>query len=113
MRPNATQLSAQDYKMMLKEIGNLNRRGMQHANDGDLSTAFLRIDAGLSLARVLDKKCIEAKLLNSLGILYTMDHQWDKALLTYDQAMKIVNEYYGKENILYQTLGKNIAYLLT
>ena len=56
MRPNATQLSAQDYKMMLKEIGNLNRRGMQHANDGDLSTAFLRIDAGLSLARVLDKK---------------------------------------------------------
>ncbi len=113
MRQEAIRISAQDYKKLLKQIGNLNRTGMQHANEGDLTTAFLQIYAALSLARVLDKKCIEAKILNSLGILHTMGKKWDTALLHYEEAMDIVVTHYGKNNVLYQTLGKNISYLFT
>ncbi|MCG8567959.1 MAG: tetratricopeptide repeat protein [Desulfobacterales bacterium] len=111
MEPSPHRLSAREYKKTLREIGSLNRTGMQDANDGNFPSAFSRILTALSMARELDKKCIEAKVLNSLGILHAMEKRWDQALLTYDQAMDIVAEHYGTNNVLYQTLGKNMLYL--
>ena len=112
MPTGPARLSAQEYKQTLKRIGILNRAGMEYANEKQFPEAFLKIDTALCLARRLNKKCIEAKVLNSLGIFYTMVKQWDQALLCYDEAIGLVADHYGTDNILFQTLGKNMAYLL-
>ncbi|CCK81462.1 uncharacterized protein TOL2_C33050 [Desulfobacula toluolica Tol2] len=85
---------------------------MEAGNNGDFDTAFLNITEALDHTRALDKKCLEAKLLNNLGILYTMQGAWDTALLNYDESLDIVVKYYGNTNFLYRTLQKNIQYLL-
>ena len=113
MPSSSTRLSPQEYKQTLKRIGILNRTGMEYANQGNFPEAFIKIDTALHLAQKINKKCIEAKVLNSLGIVYTMVKQWDEALLCYDEAIGIVADHYGTENVLFQTLGKNLSYLFT
>lgn len=98
-------------KSLLKQIGNLSRAGMEAGNAGDFDRAFFNLEEALSLSRELDKKCLEAKLLNNLGTLYTMDGNWEKALISYDRSMTLVTRHYGTRNILYKTLQKNILYL--
>ena len=98
-------------RKLLKQIGNLSRTGMEAGNAGNFEKAFLNMDEALSLSRELDKKCLQAKLLNNLGLLYTMNGAWDKAMTTYDRSMSIVTRYYGTQNFLYKTLQKNIKYL--
>lgn len=97
----------------LKRIGSLNRTAMAAGNARDFKTAFPRMNDALSATRRLDKKCLEAKLLNNMGNLYTMSGQWDKALLAYERSMDIVTEFYGTDNILYKTLQKNLVYLFS
>lgn len=92
-------------------IGNLSRTGMKAGNTGDFGMAFLNIEDALSLSRDLNKKCLEAKLLNNLGILHTMNGTWDKAMVAYDESLNIVSDHYGTRNFLYKTLQKNIGYL--
>lgn len=106
-------ISRKCLRKLLKMIGNLSRTGMKAGNAGDFDKAFLNIEDALSLTRELDKKCLEAKLLNNLGILYTMYGAWDKALLIYDKSLDIVTDHYGTHNYLYKTLQKNIGYLLS
>lgn len=106
-------MSPSALRKLLRLIGSLSRTGMEAGNNGDFKTAFMVMDDALSYARDLDKKCLEAKLLNNLGLLYTMKGQWDRALLTYDQSMGLVTEHYGRDNILYRTLQKNMAYLFS
>jgi len=100
-------------KSLLKQIGNLNRTGMTAGNSGNFDTAFMNMNEAISLSRELDKKCLEAKLLNNLGLLYTMEGAWEKALSAYDRSMELVTEHYGTQNILYKTLQKNMIYLFT
>ncbi len=100
-------------KYQLKHIGTLNRTAMDAGNASDFNTAFPRMKEALAWTRRLDKKCLEAKLLNNMGNLYTMSGQWDKAILVYERAMNIVTEHYGTANILYKTLQKNIIYLFS
>lgn len=104
-------LSPGFLKSMLKQIGNLSRTGMAAGNAGAFDQAFMQMEEALSLTRELDKKCLEAKLLNNLGLLYTMNGTWDKAMVAYDRSMDIVTRHYGTRNILYKTLQKNIGYL--
>lgn len=99
-------------KSLLKQIGNLSRTGMAAGNSGDFDTAFFHLEEALSLSRELDKKCLEAKLLNNLGLLYTMSGAWDRAMPLFDRAMEMVTRHYGTRNILYKTLQKNITYLI-
>ena len=98
-------------KSLLKQIGNLSRTGMAAGNAGDFDQAFMSLEEALSLSRELDKKCLEAKLLNNLGLVYTMSGAWDKAMISYERSMTIVTRHYGTGNILYKTLQKNISYL--
>lgn len=98
-------------KSQLKIIGELNRTGMKAGNAGDFDRAFLNIEDALSLCRDMDKKCLEAKLLNNLGILHTMNGRWDRAMAAYDESLSIVSDNYGTKNFLYRTLKKNIGYL--
>ncbi len=105
-------LSPKCLKRLLKLIGNLSKTGMEAGNAGNFDKAFLNMEDALTYARELDKKCLEAKLLNNMGNLYTMSGEWDKALLNYEQAITIVTDNYGKANILYKTLQKNLGYLL-
>ncbi len=98
-------------RSLLKLIGNLSRTGMYAGNNGDFDKAFLCLEDALALSRDLDKKCLEAKLLNNLGNLHTMNGSIDKAMAAYDESMHIVCDHYGTGNFLYKTLQKNIAYL--
>ncbi len=98
-------------KSLLKSIGNLNRTGMEAGNSRNFDTAFSNIEYALSLSRDLNKKCLEAKLLNNLGLLYTMNGTIDKAMAAYDDSLNIVSDHYGTQNYLYKTLQKNIGYL--
>ena len=107
-----SKLTPKCLKRMLKLIGGLSRTGMEAGNAGNFDKAFLNMEDALSYARELDKKCLEAKLLNNMGNLYTMSGQWDNALLSYEQSMAIVTAHYGCTNILYKTLQKNLGYLL-
>ena len=104
-------LSPGFIKSLLKQIGNLSRTGMAAGNLGDFDKAFLNLEEALSLCRELDKKCLEAKLLNNLGLVCTMSGAWEDAIFAYDRAMEIVTEHYGTRNGLYRTLQKNITYL--
>lgn len=110
-RSNKEVLSPAILRYRLKLIGSLSRKAMEAGNNNDLDLAFLNITKALALSQELDKKCLEAKLLNNLGILYTMQGTWDTALLKYDQALDMVARHYGTDNVLYRTLQKNILYL--
>lgn len=102
-------LPPRKLKAALKLIGNLSRNGMTAGNAGDFDTAFLNLDDALAYARELDKPCLEAKLLNNLGLLHIQSGQWDRALLSFEQSMSMVTEHYGRDNILYRTLQKNLG----
>jgi len=104
-------VSPKTLKYLLKMIGNLSRTGMQAGNNGDFDQAFSNMNEALDYTKELDKKCLEAKLLNNFGLLYTMQGAWDKAMLKYEQSLDIVVAHYGTSNILYRTLQKNILYL--
>ncbi len=106
-------MSTTTLKQQLKRIGTLSREGMDAGNKGDFETAFLNMGRALAHARDLNKKCLEAKILNNLGILYTLQGAWDEALYSYDKSMTIVVDCYGTDNFLYKTLQKNILYLFT
>ena len=106
-----TTLTSEVLKCLLKQIGNLSRTGMEAGNFGNFEKAFLNLEEALSLCRELDKKCLEAKLLNNLGILYAQSGTWDRAMESYDRSMQIVTRHYGIGNILYKTLQKNISCL--
>lgn len=102
-----------ELKQMLKRIGRLSRAGMEAGNRGDFKEAFFQMDLALSCANKLGKKCLEAKLLNNIGILYTLQGKWDAALLNYDKSIGIVSDHYGMDNILFKTLQKNMACLFS
>ena len=104
-------LTPGQLRRLLKQIGNLNRTGMKAGNTGNFDQAFLNLEDALSLSRDLGKACLEAKLLNNLGILYTQSGAWDKAMLTYDRSLNMVIDHHGTRNFLYKTLQKNIGTL--
>lgn len=106
-------LAMGELRAQLKLIGGLSRAGMNAGNKGDFESAFGNMEDALFFARKLDKDCLVAKLLNNLGILYTQNGEWDKAMLSYEQSIDIVSDRYGTENYLYKTLQKNITHLFT
>lgn len=112
-KSNPSGLPRQKLKLMLKLIGTLSRSGMVAGNNGDFNLAFLNCKQALLLAMELKKKCLVAKLLNNLGVLYYQSGAWDEALLSYEKSMNIVVKNYGPHNILYKTIQKNITCLFS
>lgn len=108
-KSNHYRLPKQKLKLMLKSIGTLSRTGMFDGNNGDFDSAFHNCNQALLLAMELNKKCLVAKLLNNLGILYYQSGAWDQALLSYERSMSIVIKHYGQHNVLYKTIQKNIS----
>ena len=108
---NRPSVAPRVLRQLLKVIGNLSRTGMAAGNQGDFETAFLNLEDALAMSRELDKKCLEAKILNNLGILHTMNGSRENAMAAYDDSLTIVSSHYGRENFLYKTLQKNIGHL--
>lgn len=106
-----TDTDSKELKKQLKLIGSLNRAGMNCGNSGDFDAAISNLKDAVLFSKTLDKACLNAKLLNNMGILYTQKGVWDKALLLFDQAMDLVVSQYGTQNYLYKTIQKNIGYL--
>jgi lipopolysaccharide biosynthesis glycosyltransferase len=103
--------SHDNLTVMDKMISTLALRGMASGNDGDFNTAFLNMELALWMTQHLNKKCLEAVLLNNLGLLYTMQGAWDKAMLTFDCAMEIAFEFCTSNDNFLSTLNKNISCL--
>lgn len=96
---------------MDKMIRALTLRAMAAGNEKDFNTAYLNMDLAMWMAQSLEKKCLEAALLNNLGLLYTMQGSWDKAMLTFDRAMEIALASCTSHDNFLSTLKKNIACL--
>jgi len=111
-KANKLDITPKCLRSIMKTIGHLSRTGMEAGNNRNFSKAFLNMDDALSLSKELNKKCLEAKILNNFGLLYTMNGKWDKALLMFDQSLTIVVDHYGTHNILYKTIQKNLGTLL-
>lgn len=96
---------------MDKVVETLTLRAMTAGNDGDFDTAFLNMDLALWLSQSLKKKSLEAVLLNNLGLLYTMEGSWDRAMLTFDRSMEIAVEFCLPHDNFLITLKSNISCL--
>ena len=104
--------SASDYQTQIEGIISiLTLRAMAAGNDGDFETAFLTMEFVLWLAQSLEKKCLEAAVLNNFGLLYTLQGAWDKAMLTFDRSMEIAYESCPSQSNFLSTLTKNISCL--
>ena len=108
------QFSPSDYLTdMDGVIKHLTLRAMAAGNNGDFRSAFTDIEVALWLSQSLKMKCMEAVLLNNLGLLYTMTGAWDKGMLSFDRAMELAMEYCPSQNNFLNTLKKNISALFS
>ncbi len=96
---------------MEKIVQTLTLRAMAAGNNGDFETAFSTMELALWLSRSLDKKCLEAVLLNNMGLIHTMNGSWDEAMLTFDQSMELAMVYCPYQGNFLAILKKNIACL--
>lgn len=104
--------NAYDYlDEMDKIIRTLTLRAMAEGNEKDFHAAFLNMELALWMSRSLGKKCLEATLLNNLGLLYIMQGAWDKAMLTFDRSMETASASCSSGNNIFATLKKNISSL--
>ena len=104
--------SPSDYQAQVEEmIGSLTLRAMAAGNNGDFKTAFLNMELALWMIQSLEKKCLEASLLNNLGLLYTMQGAWDRAMLTFDHSMEIAIDSCTSQSNFRSILDKNISCL--
>ncbi len=104
--------SRSDYQNQIEEmIGVIVLRAMAAGNDGHFNTAYLNMELALWMTQGLGKKCLEAALLNNLGLLHTMHGAWDRALLTFDRSMKIAFDSCNSQGNFLSILNKNISCL--
>lgn len=96
---------------MQKVVGTLTMRAMAAGNDGDFKTAFSNMEVALWLSQNLEKKCLEAVLMNNLGLLHTLEGAWDKAMLDFDCAMVLAMGSCPANTNFLATIKKNIACL--
>ncbi|THB72533.1 MAG: tetratricopeptide repeat protein [Desulfobacteraceae bacterium] len=96
---------------MEKVITTLTLKGMAAGNDGDFKMAFSDMEAALWLSQSLEKRCLEAVLLNNLGLLHTMNGAWDRALFFYECSMEIAADACPSDDTFLSTLKKNISCL--
>lgn len=104
--------SSSDYQTQIKEmIVTLTLRAMAAGNDDDFKTAFSNMELALWMSQSLEKKGLEAALLNNLGLLYTMQGAWDRAMLTFDHSMEIAFDSCTSQGNFLSILNKNISCL--
>ncbi|MCG8635287.1 MAG: tetratricopeptide repeat protein [Desulfobacterales bacterium] len=96
---------------MDKMIRALTLRGMAAGNEGDFDSAFINLELALWMAQSLGKRCLEATLLNNLGLIYTMQGAWDRAMLTFNRSMEIALGACPSHGHFLVTLKKNISCL--
>ncbi len=96
---------------MDKIVQTLTLRSMSDGNNGDFETAFSTMELAMWLSRSLDKKCLEAVLLNNMGLILTMKGAWDEALLTFDQSMELAMVSCPSHGNFFTILKNNIASL--
>lgn len=96
---------------MEKVIQTLTLRSMAAGNNKDFKTAFLNMELALWLAQSLEKKCLEAVLLNNLGLLHTLKGSWDRAMLFFDAAMTLAMESCPSNARFLATIRRNISCL--
>lgn len=94
-----------------KVIETLTLRAMAAGNDEDFETAFTHMETALLLAQTLKKKCLEAVLLNNMGLIYTLKGDWDSGMLSFDRAMTIAIDSCPSNDRFLATIKRNISCL--
>lgn len=84
---------------------------MTAGNSGDFDIAFLNMELALWITRSFGNKCLEATLLNNLGLLYTMQGAWDRAMLTFEHSLKLASGPCKTSDKFIGILQNNIACL--
>lgn len=109
---NGHSTSPHELSDMERVVEVLTLRAMAAGNDRDFKTAFSNMEAALCLSQNLEKKCLEAVLLNNMGLLHTLKGTWDRAMLFYDRSMELAIESCPSSNEHFLTiLKKNISCL--
>ncbi len=93
----------------LKSIQDLCRCGMASANGGDAAGAQFMLHQALRQARSLASPVLEAKILNSLGVVCLMGGQGSAAVPHFTRALEKVEARVGRNNKLYATIESNLA----
>lgn len=109
---NNSRFSASDYLAdMDRIIHTLTLRAMGAGNEKDFNTAYSTMELALWLSQSLGKKCLEAVLLNNMGLLQTMEGAWDRAMLSFDRSMQMALVSCPPDDNFLLVLKKNIACL--
>lgn len=92
----------------VKEIGTMNRMGMEALSNGDLMNAEFMLVQALRRAEGLGSQAFSAKLRNNLGLVLVEKGHYEKAQVYFEQALEAVEQRIGKNNKLYAAVEANL-----
>lgn len=90
-----TLLEAMDqaaHEIQLEKRRTYNALGAVYQNLGDLKNAYLSFEQSLEIARTLQDRTSEARLLNNMGLLLTLQENHIEALSVFQSAETIMRE---------------------
>lgn len=89
-------------------LGLLIRAGMKAASEDRLEDAVFQLHMALSMARGMDSPLHEAKVRNNLALVHQLRDDLNAARSELRQALEIVENSVGQDNILYRKIADNL-----
>lgn len=96
---------------ILKQLGRLNRAGMQAFNEGRADDALFQLIQADRLARSMDSPLHEAKVRNNIGLVHQGSGNHEEALACFRLAVRDAVAGAGEGNVLHQTISRNLSRL--
>ncbi len=91
-----------------KEIGNLNKTGMQALSEGNLMNAEFLLHQALRRASSLGAEAYIAKIRNNLGLVLHAQGRNAEAADLFQSALDTIARRIGTENKLYGSILRNL-----
>lgn len=91
-----------------KEIGNLNKRGMQALSQGNLLNAEFMLHQALRKASALGAEAYTAKIQNNLGLILNAQGKHAEAAGLFGTALEVIARRVGTDNKLYRSVRRNL-----
>ncbi|KIX13711.1 hypothetical protein X474_12210 [Dethiosulfatarculus sandiegensis] len=87
----------------------MHKTAMEEFSQGHAREAEKKLYKALTSARELKISCFEAKILNSLGLVTEGLDAPSKAASHYRRALELIQGKLGNDNVVYDTIAKNLA----
>lgn len=91
-----------------KEIGNLNKQGMNALSQGNFMNAEFMLHQALRRAEALGAEAYTAKIQNNLGLILNAQGKFNEAAGLFDAALEVIERRVGTENRLYASIRRNL-----